>query len=84
MSNRLVNFVSPSGFTLLNIPQTLNITTPDFNREILIGGSIELSFSAMTDKIKEKKKWPRLLLPRSTVLIVKIHSFVILGLKYDI
>lgn len=56
MPNRLVNFVSPSGFTLLNIPQALNITTPDFNREILIGGSSKLSFSAMTDTNKGGKE----------------------------
>lgn len=60
MPNRLVNFVSPSGFTLLNIPQTLNITTPDFNREILIGGSIELSFSAMTGTNKGGKEMTQL------------------------
>jgi len=60
MPNRLVNFVSPSFFTLLNIPQTLNITTPDFNREILIGGSIELSFSAMTDTNKGGKEMTQL------------------------
>lgn len=60
MPNRLMNFVSPSGFTLLNIPQTLNITTPDFNREILIGGSIELSFSAMTGTNKGGKEMTQL------------------------
>lgn len=56
MPNRLVNFVSPAVFTLLNIPQTLNITIPGFNREILIGGSTELSFSAMTDTNKGGKE----------------------------
>lgn len=56
MPKRLVNFVPPAGFNVFKIPQTLNIRTPDFNREILIGGSIELSFSAVTGINKGRKE----------------------------
>lgn len=56
MPDRPVNVVPLAGFNLFTVPQTLASRTTDFNREIFIGGSIELSCSASTGINKRGKK----------------------------
>ena len=42
-----MNFVLPVAFNLFKVLQILNSGTPDFSREILIGGHIKLWFSSV-------------------------------------